>query len=247
MSTISKVYCMLVVALSILSAGHANSESITVITGHSTFDPPDRWEVLNSEVTDTLARFLYFLPFAPANGTEHSANVSFVARVVGEGADTSRAGQIVYSRGYPGYVVLNDCSDNEHWKSYVWRAENGPTVYAGLERIGVANGIQVSALLAFPLLGPESGEKKALMIDRAYHKSDQITGVVLHYDTSLSIVDEFNDFCQSIDIDSTANFRTLFRLYDIPDEGAKAYRPEIDAEKSWVGWPTLWVGFFIWG
>jgi hypothetical protein len=211
------------------------AEKRVTLLDRARFNTPVTWQEMSRDITDTLTRYLYFVPFDPAVGTEHSANVSVVVRRVPIGTDTIWANHLVYSRKYTGYVIVNDCKDNAFWKSYLWRAQNNETVYVGLERAGVANGIFVQALLSFPLMGPLTdsleGTKNVLMIDTAYQTSDRAQGVVLFSDPSMSIIEDFNSLCESIDVDSTSEFNTRFYLYDIPAGNIEVRRPVPDTSK----------------
>ena len=183
-----------------------------------------------------MVRYLYFVPFAPAEGTEHSANASLIVRKVPEDTDTTWANQLVYSRGYPNYIVVNECKDNEFWKSYLWQAQDNKTKYIGLERIGVTSGILIQAMLSFPLIDSIDNYVdegfKVLMFDTSQLNEEQMKSGLLIYDYCLSIINDFNFLCESSDIDSTADFRTRFMLYDIPTDGVQFYRNVSDSSED---------------
>lgn len=235
MKTAEKLSLVALFLLQSMVIGSALAEQHTAFSGRVRFTPPETWQEMSRDITDTLVRHLYFIPFSPADGTEHSANACLIVRRVPADTDTIYVDRIVYSRDYSGYTVLNDCRDNDNWKSFLWQARTDGAVYVGMERYGVANGIYVSIMLSFPLIGPladhVNGTQKVLMIDPSYQTGEQVLGVLLFADSCLSIIEEFNSLCESTDIDSTSEFNTRFSLYNPPSKGGQFLRPVQDSGK----------------
>jgi hypothetical protein len=189
-----------------------------------TFIVPDSWNLMKSDKSDTLVQHMYFIPLNASKNTRHSANAVINVRRIPDTASISWADAIVYSKNWPGYIVVNDEKDNNYWKTYLWRAQDGQVVYVGMHRIGVYKGILMEFLVSFPLLGKKDSRNMALMIDENYQTKEKINSILVGLGESSVIVKEFNMVSESMDIDSTSEFKTAIIFNEIPKKKVKYFR-----------------------
>ncbi len=191
----------------------------------ATLTVSSKWALMKSDSTADLYQQMYLIPYNKAEGTEHSVNAVINVKRIPYNSDISWGDELVYSKNYPGFVVVCDMLDNSNWKSYLWKAKQGNVVYVSLHRIGVNNGLVMEALLSFPLLGDTKNKDMVLLISPNSQKKENLTGVLVNSKDIRNIIDEFNLLCSSMDIDSTAVFQSPFVLKEIP-KNATIFRHE---------------------
>jgi len=132
---------------------------------------PESWQIMDQENTDRLRRYLYYIPFKPAEGTKHSANASIVIKYVSENLKASDIDIQEYHSNHEGYIVVSDMADGKSWRSIMGEAhdEVPNMIY---ERIGVEHGIIIHLTVAFPLL--EDNESAIAEIKRVTNEYNEL-------------------------------------------------------------------------
>lgn len=130
--------------------------------------------------------------YKKTNKTPHSADALVIAKAVEDTVDIEKLTKELYSKTYPGMVIVNDIQDGNYWRTILWTAFDKGVQYINMNRFGCMNGIAVEALVSFPML----------------RKGDSVWEKM--------IIEDFNAFCASLKIDNQNSSEAKIFVDKIP-------------------------------
>jgi len=188
------------------------------LKGKVTFEMPQEFKSMNSNITDSLQVYQYYIKTDTINSKEHYSNALLQIYTVPDTVNLKHADGLVAYHVENARHILS-AKDGDNWKTYLFVNNEENEQYVILYRIGIYKGICVEFMLSYPNIREKTDKSDTTMIltlNENYVKSDKMAGIYCGIKNNKDMANLFNLVCSKLKILNKNQFGANVEFIEAP-------------------------------